>query len=469
MATLEQRVTSEPGLVRELGVTHAASVVIGIVIGSGIFLVPAEMMQAAGSAPRVFLAWIVGGVFSLCGAITYSQLGAMKPQAGGEYVYIRDAYGPLPGFLCAWTWTIIVKPSSLAAMSTGVALVLGNFPALSFLVLPDGHLRMAGTLVAIAFVAFVSLVNYVGVRRAGDFQRVFTVIKIAVILAIAALAFTAHGSWSHFSEHYSGATGGTAGFVLAVTAALWALDGWSDLNMVAEEVSNPARNIPLAILGGFGIIAALYLLVSLALQYALPALAIGQSASPMSDAVSKSALGMSAAVIVSAGIVLSLTGTLNGTAMSGARMSFAVARDGNFFDALARVHARFHTPYIAILFQAVLSFGLLLIGGNFRQLFTLALFAEWLSYVTASSTLFVFHSQTKSLGAGTQIWQYPISPALFIVASAALLYYTFTSNLWFSALGSFVILAGIPVYFAFARRRQYAQSKAHSGKHPPSV
>ena len=454
MPALEQSSSTQPGLIRDLGVTHAASVVIGIIVGSGIFLVPADMMQAAGSAWVVFLAWVVGGVFSLCGAITYAQLGAMKPQAGGDYVYIRDAFGPLAGFLSAWIWTIIVKPSSLAAMSTGVVRVLGNFSALSFLITADGHLTTAGKLVAIAFVAFVSALNYTGIRRAGDFQRVFTFIKIVVIVVIAGLAFTAHGSWSHFGEHYSGATGGTMGFVLAVTAALWAFDGCSDLNMVAEEVRSPEKNIPLALLAGFGIVAALYLLVSLAVQYALPAVLLGQSGSPMSDAVRNSALGLSAAVIVSAGIVLSLTATLNGTAMSGARMSFAVARDGNFFAPLAKVHPRFHTPYVAIVFQAFLSLGFLLIGGNFRQLFTLALFAEWLSYVAASSALIVFRYKTYTLGNWVKNGRSLVPPAVFIVASAALLYYTFTSNLRYSIVGSLVILAGIPIYYAFALRRR---------------
>jgi APA family basic amino acid/polyamine antiporter len=454
MPAVEQSIPTRPGLVRELGVTHAASVVIGIVVGSGIFLVPAEMMQAAGSAHLVFLAWTVGGLFSFCGAVTYAQLGAMKPQAGGDYVYIRDAYGPFAGFLCAWTWTIIVKPVSLAAMSTGVVRVLGNFSSFSFLTLPNGHLTTGGKLVAMAFVTFVSALNYTGIRRAGNFQRAFTLLKIIVIVVIAGLAFTSHGSWSHFGEHFAGATGGTLGFALAVTAALWALDGWSDLNMVAEEVSAPERNVPLAILGGFGIIAALYLLVSVAVQYALPAVAVGLSASPMSDAVRNSVLGVSATVIVSAGIILSLTATLNGTAMSGARMSFAVARDGNFFAPLAKVHPRFHTPYIAIVFQTILAFGFLLIGGNFRQLFTLALFSEWLSYVTASSALFVFRSKANTSETGTKAWQYPVAPALFIVASAALLYYTFSSNLRYSIVGGLVILAGIPVYLAFALRRR---------------
>src|SRR5204862_2380045 len=164
-----------PDLLRELGPAHAASIVIGVVIGSGIFLVPSEMMQAAGSARLVYLAWIIGGIFSFFGAVTYAQLGAMKPQAGGEYVYIRDAYGPLAGFLCGWTWTIVIKPASLAAVSTGIVQVLGSFSPLASLTIDGTHLTLSGQIVAFGVVSLVSGINYFGVRRAGNFQLVFTI------------------------------------------------------------------------------------------------------------------------------------------------------------------------------------------------------------------------------------------------------------------------------------------------------
>jgi APA family basic amino acid/polyamine antiporter len=174
----------------------------------------------------------------------------------------------------------------------------------------------------------------------------------------------------------------------------------------------------------------------------------------MSDAVRTSLLGAAAAVVVSAAMVISLLASLNGVAMSGARMTFALSRDRIFFQALSRVHPRFHTPHLAIVFQGVLSVIFLLIGGNFRQLFTLALFAEWLSYVTASTALFKFRMNPAGSLSPVQFWRYPLAPALFILASGALLYYTFISNLRYSALGSLVILAGIPVYYAFALRRR---------------
>ena len=440
-----------PGLLRELGAAQAASIVVGVVIGSGIFLVPAEMMRAAGSAKLVYLAWIVGGIFSFCGAVTYAELGAMKPQAGGEYVYIRDAFGPLAGFLCGWTWTIVIKPASLAAVSTGIVQVLGSFSPLAFLTINGTHLTRVGQLVAFAMVFLVSGINYIGVRRAGNFQLAFTVLKIALIIAISAMAFISHGTWEHFAGRYVAATGGIVGFILAVKAALWAYDGWSDLNMVAEEVSSPERNIPLALIGGLVVIGALYMLVNAAVQYVLPATTLATSSSPMSDAV-RIALGSAGAAVIAAVIIVSLTTSLNGIAMSGARMAFAMSRDGNFFSLLAKVHPQFHTPHVAIAVQGLLSLAFLLFGGNFQQLFTLSLFAEWLSYVAACVSLFVFRHQPmiKSV----PFWRYPLAPTLFILASAPLLYYTFTSNLKNSALGSLVILAGVPVYYAFALRRE---------------
>src|SRR5215831_4668157 len=208
MPATQHSTTTQPTLARDLGASHAASVVIGVVIGSGIFLVPSEMIQAAGSARLVYLAWLVAGVFSFFGAATYAELGAMKPQAGGEYVYIRDAYGPLAGFLCGWTWTIVVKPSSLAAISTGIVQILSNFSALSFLALPDRRLTVPGQVIAVAVVVFISGINYVGVRRAGNFQLGFTALKIILIVAISAIAFSSHGSWSHFAGTYAAATGG---------------------------------------------------------------------------------------------------------------------------------------------------------------------------------------------------------------------------------------------------------------------
>jgi len=456
---------SRPELSRDLGVSHASAVVVGTIIGSGIFLVPAEMMQAVGSAKLVYLAWIVGGLLSFFGALTYAELGAMRPQAGGEYVYVRDAYGPLGGFLYAWTWFIVAKPASVATVVTGLVRILGTFPVFSFFsanIISAPFAVSWGQMVAIAAAILISFLNYIGVKKAGEFQLVFTILKVAIILGIVVVCFSgggaAGGSWSHFGGTFAGAKGGVAGFMAALVAALWAYDGWNDLNMVAGEVKRPERSIPIALIAGVATVGALYVLVNAGVQYVLPAGVIAASPRPASDAVAL-VMGRTGAAIVSAGMALSMLVTLNGTIMSGARVPFAAARDGYFFRGLAEVHPRFHTPSVAIAVQAAFSILLLLLGANFGQLFSLAIFAEWLFYMIAGSTVFVFRLREPNAARPYRMWGYPVVPAIFVVVAAALLGYTFKNDWPNSGYGVLVILAGIPVfgYFSSMRRRRGAR------------
>jgi basic amino acid/polyamine antiporter, APA family len=449
--------TPEPQLARDLGVSHATAIVVGTIIGSGIFLVPSEMMQAVGSAKLVYLAWFVGGLLSFFGALTYAELGAMKPDAGGEYIYVRDAYGPMGGFLYAWTTVLVSKPASIATVTTGFVRILGTFSVFSFFSQPVLTAPIAvtyGQLAAIAAAAFISLLNYIGVKKAGEFQLIFTLLKVAIIIGIVIACFGYRGGagWSNFSTTFAGAKGGVAGFMAALVAALWAYDGWNDLNMVAGEVRQPGRNIPIALIAGVAIVGALYVLVNAGVQYVLPALAIATSPRPASEAVAL-VLGALGASIVSAGMALSMLVTLNGTIMSGARIPFAAARDGYFFSSVAKVHPTFLTPSVAILLQLGLATALLLVGGSFRQLFSLAIFSEWLFYMITSSSIFVFRRREPAASRPYKVWGYPVVPVLFVLASAILLYYTFTDNLLNSAMGSLVILAGIPVFYYFRRRR----------------
>jgi basic amino acid/polyamine antiporter, APA family len=454
------KIAVRPELARDLGLSHAGAVVVGTIIGSGIFLVPAEMMQAVGSARLVYLAWMVGGLLSFFGALTYAELGAMKPQAGGEYVYVRDAYGPLAGFLYSWTTFLISKPASIATITTGLVRILETFPIFSFLTRPFFSEQLSshtfiitnGQLFAIGATILISALNYIGVRRAGEFQFLFTLLKVAIIVAIGAVGFSYRGgTWANFATEFSGAKGGMVGFFAALVAALWAYDGWNDLNMVAGEIRNPQRNVPLALIWGVATVGALYVLVNAAVQYVLPAAAVAASERPASDAVAL-VLGRAGAGLVSAGMAISMLVTLNGSIMSGARVPFAMARDGYFFKAIAEVHPRFRTPSIAIILQCVLAVILLLLGGNFRQFFSLAIFAEWLFYMITGSTVFVFRRREPKADRPYKVWGYPVVPALFIVVSAVLLYYTFTDNLKSSIAGCAVILAGVPVFYLFKRR-----------------
>jgi basic amino acid/polyamine antiporter, APA family len=456
MPAAAQTASPRPELARDLGVSHAGAIVVGTIIGSGIFLVPAEMMQAVGSAKLVYLAWLIGGLLSFFGALTYAELGAMKPQAGGEYVYVRDGYGPLTGFLYAWTWFLIAKPASIATVTTGLVRILGTFPVFAFfsdVVINRPFTISYGQLVAIAATVVISALNYIGIKKAGEFQLVFTLLKVGIILGIVLIGFSfGAGSWSHFAGAYSGARGGFVGFMAALVAALWAYDGWNDLNMVAGEIRQPERNIPIALIAGVATVGGLYMLVNAAVQYVLPAAVIAASPRPASDAIGL-VWGTLGASLVSAAMAVSMLVTLNGTIMSGARVPFAVARDRYFFSALAEVHPRFHTPSIALVVQAALAIILLLFGGSFRQFFSLAIFAEWLFYMIAASTVFIFRRRDPQAARPYRVWGYPFVPSLFVLSSAVLLYYTFTDNLWNSILGCLVILAGIPVFYAFAHGR----------------
>jgi APA family basic amino acid/polyamine antiporter len=452
---------SRPELARDLGLSHAGAVVVGTIIGSGIFLVPTEMMQAVGSPRLVYLVWVVGGLLSFFGALTYAELGAMKPQAGGEYVYVRDAYGPLAGFLYSWTTFLISKPASIATVTTGLVRILETFPVFSFFsrsfysptLISHSFTVTYGQLVAIGATLLISWLNYIGVRRAGEFQFLFTLLKVAIILGIVAVGFSYRGgTWANFATEFTGAKGGVAGFFAALVAALWAYDGWSNLNMMAGEIRNPQRNVPLSLIWGVATVSALYILVNAAVQYALPAAAVAGTERPASDAVAL-VLGSAGAGLVAIGVAVSMLVTLNGTIMSGARVPFAMARDGYFFKAIAEVHPRFHTPSVAIVVQCGLAIVLLLLGGSFRQFFSLTIFAEWMFYMIAGSTVFVFRRREPNAERPYRVWGYPVVPVLFVLASAALLYYTFTDNLKSSAAGCLAILAGVPVFYFFARRR----------------
>jgi len=438
----------EQQLPRVLGVSHATAVVVGTIIGSGIFLVPREMMQAAGSAGLVYLAWIVGGLLSLFGALTYAELGAARPQAGGEYVYLRDAYGELAGFLNMWTWFAVAKPASIASVTIGITRVLGTFPALAFLQQPiaGGVPLLWSQLAAIACAWLVTWLNYLGIKKAADFQLVFTCLKVLLVLVIVGFCLLGgRGNMANFHTVLPDAVGGFSGFMIALTATLWAYDGWNDLNMAAGEVKNPQRTLPLALVLGVLIVAVLYMATNAAILYVLPPVDMAASPRPAVEAMLRSA-GPLGASLVSAAMALSMLVTLNGTVLSGARIPYAAARDGLFFRGMAAVHPRFRSPSTSLIVQGLLATALLLFSGRFQALFELAIFAEWLIYMLAASTVFVFRRRAGEAPSPYRMPGYPLVPALFVLAAGAVLVYTYASNLRNSLVGTALILSGVPLY-----------------------
>jgi APA family basic amino acid/polyamine antiporter len=441
-------------LPRVLNGSHATSIVVGIIIGSGIFLVPREMMAAVGSSRMVYVVWIVGGLLSLFGAMTYAEIAAQHPKYGGEYAFLREAYGDLTGFLYMWTWITVAKPASIATIAAGLARVLSTFSIFSFLAKPAYAGILWSQLFAIAMTWLITLLNILGTRKSGNVQMALTWLKIALIVVIAVVCFGAagsHGSWANFATEFTGARGGFSGFMVALIAALWAYDGWSDVTQMAGEIQKPQRSLPFALVGGVAIVGGLYMLTNAAIQYVMPAATIAASDRPAADAL-RMVVGPWGAGLVSFGMAVSICATFIGSSLSGARVPFAAAHDGLFFSQIAHVHPRFQTPSTALILQGVLSSLLLLAIGRFQALFSLAIFAEWFFYALTTSTVFVFRRRDPDTVRPYSVWGYPVVPALFIAAASVLVIFSFADQPRNSIIGTLVILLGVPVHFLFQRK-----------------
>jgi len=435
-------------LPRVLTARHAISIVVGIVIGSGIFLVPREMMAATGRVSVVYAVWIIGGLLSLFGAMSYAEVAALRPRVGGEYAFIREAYGDLPAFLFTWTWITIAKPASIATIAAGLMRVLGDFPALSFLSQPAfAHLYWS-QIAAIAVTWLITALNIVSTRESANVQTALTLLKIILIVGIAIVCFCSirHGSLHNLATVYLGARAGLTGFMTALIAALWAYDGWSDVSQLAGEVRDPQRSMPLALVGGVFIVAALYMLLQCAVQYILPAAVVATSDSPTADALRVIA-GSAGSALVTIGMAVSICASFVGSSLSGARVPFAAARDRLFPRSLAAIHPRFHTPSASLILQAVLSSLLLLAIGKFQALFSLAIVSEWIFYALTVSTVFVFRRRDLNTPRPYSVNGYPVTPALFILAAFMVIVFSFVTEPRNSIAGAIVILLGVPLYW----------------------
>lgn len=440
-------------LPRVLNAKHATAIVVGIIIGSGIFLVPREMMAAVGSSAAVYAVWITGGLLSLFGAMSYAEVAAMRPRVGGEYAFLKDAYGDLVAFLYTWTWITIAKPASIATIAAGLLRVLGTFQAFSFLSQTAFAHLLWSQVLAIAATWLITALNIVSTRESANVQTALTWLKVLMIVVIAGFCFASmqHGAWHNFATSYNGARGGFAGFMVALIAALWAYDGWSDVSQMAGEVKEPQRALPLALVGGVAIVGGLYMLTNAAIQYVLPAAAIAGADRPAADAL-RIVAGQAGTALVSVGMAVSICATFVGSSLSGARVPFAAARDGLFPKVLAAVHPRFHTPAASLILQAVLSSLLLLAIGRFQALFSLAIFSEWLFYALTAATVFVFRAREPDVVRPYRVTGYPVVPALFILAALVLLVFSFADQPRNSCIGAAVILLGVPIHLLSKRR-----------------
>ena len=432
------------GLPRKLGFLDAVSIVIGIVIGAGIFLVPNLVARQLHSAAAILGVWIFAGVISFFGSLACAELGTMLPSTGGQYVFLREAYGPLVGFLCGWSMFLVARTAQVAWLAVTVALYVSYFIPLS---------APASKLLGIGAITLFTWINYQAVTAGAMLQKVFTLAKVSGLLLIVCSAFL----WGSKVAPATDVVGGgfnLNSFGVALIACLLAYDGWVQLTFVAGEIRNPQRNVLFAL--AFGSIAciAIYLLANIAYLRVLPIPEIAAS-EHVGATVAERALGAGGGRLVSLIILTSILGTLNGCFLTSPRIYFAQARDGLFFQRFADVHPRHQTPSFAILAQGVWA-AALLVSGSYESLLDYAIFAIWLSYCMMVAGVIVLRFKRPDLPRPYRVWGYPVTPVVFVAITCWFLVNMLVTRPRPSLAALLLIASGVPVYLLWTRRRSRA-------------
>ncbi|HVT38497.1 MAG TPA: amino acid permease [Gemmatimonadaceae bacterium] len=433
---------------RTLGFMDLVLITIGTVIGSGIYLVPGVVLrQTGGQTSTALLVWTVGGVLSLLGALTYAELGAMNPEAGGLYVYIRDAFGSLPSFLYGWTSFFVISSGSLATLAVAFSGYLGQF-------VPIG--RGGARAVSVLLIGLLAVVNIRGTRTSATMQNWTTGLKIgALTLLGGSLIVFGHGASSQTATLSGAIAPATAaGFGAAMIGVLWAYEGWQYVSFSAGETRDPQRTFPRAITIGTLALVAIYLLANVGYVVALGPAAVAGSEHVAADAAG-AILGPVAGRLVGVLILVSIFSASNGLVLTTPRMYFAMARDRVFFERLARVHPRFGTPAFAILAIALWA-ALLAATGTFEQLLTYVIFAGWIFYALGALSVFVYRRRQPNTPRAFRVPGYPVTPLLFVLSAVLLVLNTVLTQPGRAAVGLGAVLLGTPAFYlwrAHARRR----------------
>ena len=440
--TLTER--QQDRLPRRLGLVSAIAVLVGSTIGSGIFRVPSSVAADVGTLGAIAMIWILGAIVALFGALTLAELAAIFPRSGGIYVFLREAYGPVPAFLFGWTELLVIRPSALGAIAMIFAAYAGNLFGMT-----QGSERI---LAAIA-IAFLALTNVRSVVWGAMLNNAATAAKVLALAGIAIIAFI-------FGDATTGALSGPVsfeplswgGFGVALISVLWAYDGWADLTFIAGEVKDPERTMPRALLTGTAIVVVLYLFVNLAYLYVLPLGEMAESTMVASSAATK-IFGAVGASIISGAVMVSAFGALNGSTITGPRILYAMADDGLFFKPIAWVHPTYRTPAAAILLCAVLGVAYVM-SSSFEQLAGAFIIGIWPFYALAVGAVFVLRRRRPDLPRPYRTVGYPLVPFVFLLASILMLGNSVIEAPTRTLLNFGIILLGIPVYYVWTRTRR---------------
>jgi APA family basic amino acid/polyamine antiporter len=459
------------GLVRGLGLCSATAIVIGDTIGTGVFLVTSDMARAVGSAALVFAAWIAGGLIVLFGAFCYAELGAAFPKAGGAYVYLERGLGPLWGFLFGWMSSFLERPVAMATLAAGFLRFIGFLLPAVAAHLFVGHLggyaftfTVAQPLAALVIV-IITAINYLSVRMGGAIQVLLTSLKIGTIILIVVLgvALGKHAVATAAPPITPEGLGMLGAFLTALVPAMWAYNGFNDLGDLGEEILEPHKNIPRAIILGLLTVGGLYLLANVVYFHVLPLAQLAQSQHVASDVV-QSFAGRQGAAWLTVAMAISALGALHVVELTGARIPYAMARDGAFFQFARHLQPRFRTPSGALLLQGGVAAALALTG-TFEELYSLFVFAVWIFFALVALALMRLRRTEPELPRPYRTWGYPWTPLIFLIAAIAL-----TLNLWLvrpvrSSLGLAVILAGVP-FFYYWRKTARPEKIVHGEAEP---
>jgi APA family basic amino acid/polyamine antiporter len=445
-ATAEADAPNE--LRRILRMRDLVLMIIGTVIGSGIFLVPGAVLRAVGNSVLLALGvWLAGGLLSLLGALTFGELSAMKPRAGGIYVYIRDCFGPFPAFLFGWTMFFVISSGSIATLAVAFASYLSEFVQLS----PGGT-----KLVAVVMIMVITAVNIRGTRQSADLINVTTAAKVGAILVFSSLLLV-YGRHSAFEG--TGTTGlstsGLAEIGLAMISVLWAYEGWQYITYTAGEAVNPQRTFPLAFLVGTIALVAIYLFANLGYLAALGTMGVAGSTRVAASALS-TVVSHGAGKLVAVAILISMFSSANGVMLNSPRVYYAMAKDGLFFHALSKVHPRFGTPALAVAAAGLWS-AILAISGTFEQLLTYVVFVAWIFYGLSAASVFVYRRREPNAARPYRVPGYPFTPLAFIVAAVSLVANTIIAQPLRAAIGLGIVLVGAPAYWFWRRPADFVE------------